>query len=62
MAQNLSHTIKGVAGNLSAKTLYTAALELEQGIRQRQAAMLPALLKDLGDALEEVLESARKVI
>ena len=33
VARNLTHTIKGLAGNISATRLFAAALELEEGLR-----------------------------
>ncbi|CAK0765992.1 two-component system, sensor histidine kinase and response regulator [Gammaproteobacteria bacterium] len=42
-AAHLAHTIKGVAGNISAKRLYDATLALEQGIKHSREAAFMAL-------------------
>ena len=56
-AVRLAHTMKGVAGNLSAKELQRAALKLEQGIKQELRADHPTLLANFGCALARVLTS-----
>ncbi len=61
LARRLTHTLKGVAGNIAAKTLYDAATRLESGLRQTDTRELAPLLDDLEDALKEVLQSSRKI-
>ncbi len=58
LAIRLSHTIKGVAGNLSAKTLHRRAMELELGIRDNNDEDIDNLLDNFEIALKEVLTSA----
>ncbi|MGN7611197.1 response regulator [Magnetococcales bacterium HHB-1] len=57
IAQNLAHTIKGAAGNLSATALFDAAYALEMAIRQKKRAQWLPLLDQFNNALNEVLES-----
>jgi signal transduction histidine kinase/HPt (histidine-containing phosphotransfer) domain-containing protein len=56
-ARRLVHTLKGVAGNLSAKDLYAAALELEMAVQQENAENFDRLLDNLEGAVSRVLES-----
>ncbi len=56
-AMQLSHTIKGVAGNFSAKELYEASLNLEKGIKQGEADHFNHLLYHFENSLNIVLES-----
>ena len=59
LAQRLAHTLKGVAGNISAKELYEAARMLELGIKQDRTDEFDGLLADFQGALNVVLESTR---
>ncbi|MBF0161729.1 MAG: response regulator [Magnetococcales bacterium] len=54
-AQVLAHTIKGIAGNLAARRLATAARELERAIETQQSEQWPALLEAFSQALAEVI-------
>lgn len=56
-AKQLVHTVKGLAGNLSAMELYDAALTLEQDILHKQQYMWPARLTQLQVNLEQVMNS-----
>ncbi|MEO5334581.1 MAG: response regulator [Magnetococcus sp. YQC-5] len=56
-AHHLAHSIKGMAGNLSAMRLFEAASKLETGIRANQRAQWPALLDDFIDCLNQVVDS-----
>jgi diguanylate cyclase (GGDEF)-like protein/PAS domain S-box-containing protein len=56
-ALRMAHTVKGVAGTLSANAVYEAARALEVGLRQRQRETLPAHVERLGAALEVVCRS-----
>ncbi|QTA87275.1 hybrid sensor histidine kinase/response regulator [Desulfonema magnum] len=61
LAQELTHAIKGVAGNLSAQALYMAAIQLESGIKQRKTTKaLNGLLEDFEYTLTEILDSVKK--
>jgi len=56
-ARKLAHTIKGVAGNISATRLYEAASELEQAIGQREEPRYDTLMTGFIDALGVVMKS-----
>ncbi|MEO5334362.1 MAG: response regulator [Magnetococcus sp. YQC-5] len=56
-AQLLAHSIKGMAGNFSAKSLSAAAAKLERGIKQQERETWPMLLEDFETCLNEVMES-----
>ncbi len=47
LARELTHTIKGVSGNLSARALHMAATELESGIKYGKDRELNGLLENL---------------
>ena len=52
-----AHAIKGIAGNLSAKTLRQAAYQLEIAIRQKQRQNWPGMLQNYTTILNQVLDS-----
>ena len=56
-AIHLTHTIKGLAGNLSAQKLYEAAAKLEKGIQENQQESWPTLLEQFDTALDQVIVS-----
>ena len=58
-AANLAHTVKGLAGNVSAETLFEAAAALEKGIKDNQRDNWPVLLDQFENALNVVLDSVR---
>ncbi|MBF0549937.1 MAG: response regulator [Deltaproteobacteria bacterium] len=60
-AERLAHTVKGIAGNLSAHGVYGAAQQLEMGLKEKNEAGYSELLTHLKLALEPVLESAREL-
>ncbi|MBF0462889.1 MAG: response regulator [Magnetococcales bacterium] len=53
----LAHAIKGIAGNLGARAVYTAAHDLEHAIAEDRREAWPQLLNTLAQALAEVLQS-----
>ncbi len=57
----LAHTLKGVAGNISADELRRAAFDLEHGIMQENASV-PESLDSFEDALTKVLESVGNLV
>jgi PAS domain S-box-containing protein len=59
MAHRLVHTLKGVAGSISAKDLQTAAQELEMAVKEGTLEGCGILLGNLEKALSQVLESIR---
>ncbi len=59
MAHRLVHTLKGVAGSISAKDLQTAAQELEMAVKEGTLEKCEILLGNLEKALSQVLESIR---
>ncbi|MEO5364368.1 MAG: response regulator, partial [Magnetococcus sp. DMHC-8] len=54
-AERLVHTIKGVAGNLSAVELFAAARRLEEAIRAGEQEHWPARLEGVAVALQRLL-------
>ncbi|MBF0134846.1 MAG: response regulator [Magnetococcales bacterium] len=56
-AQRLAHSVKGVAGNLSAQDLFNAARDLEVGIRDNHQERWPTLLETFTVAHQTVLNS-----
>jgi CheY-like chemotaxis protein len=58
-ALRLSHTIKGVSGNLSAKDLHAVASDLEKCIKQQILEKFDSLLEVFDQALRQVLESVK---
>ncbi|MBF0462484.1 MAG: response regulator [Magnetococcales bacterium] len=55
IARRLAHSVKGIAGNLSAPALFRAASALEKAIESARRETWPALLDDFKTALAEVL-------
>ncbi|MBF0296569.1 MAG: response regulator [Magnetococcales bacterium] len=53
----LVHSIKGIAGNISALPLHAAALALEQAIRREERTTWPSRLEGFADCLREVCAS-----
>jgi len=60
LALNLNHTLKGVAGNLSANELWQASRELESAIKNNGSARSEILLNTFEAALERALTSAEQ--
>jgi HPt (histidine-containing phosphotransfer) domain-containing protein len=58
-AGRMLHTLKGIAGNISAKTLYSAAEKLETAVSQNDADAILFLTGPLESALNQVLKSVR---
>ena len=56
-AQRLAHSVKGVAGNLSAKALYDAALTLEKTIQEEKREILPTVLNAFDQLVTQMLTS-----
>ncbi|HOO44587.1 MAG TPA: PAS domain S-box protein [Deltaproteobacteria bacterium] len=62
LAYRLVHTIKGVAGNLSAKGLQNSALMLERQVSgQERPDRGDLLMKDFEGSLQEVMDSALRM-
>ncbi len=57
----MMHTIKGVAGNISAKNLQAAALEIEMAARRGRLEDIDYLLHHFEDALNQVLQSGKQL-
>ena len=55
------HSLKGVAGNLSAKGVYAAARDLEAAFEKTDPALIAQELDYLGHELRPVLASARRL-
>lgn len=58
-ARELIHTIKGMAGNLSAMALFDTALQLEKSIHENRKSEWPTLFNCFNNALHTVLKSIR---
>ena len=56
-AQRLAHTVKGVAGNISANALFAAAADLESGLAGRASAGLDDWLANFESCMAEVIEA-----
>ena len=61
-AARIAHTLKGVAGNLSAVTVYRIAGELEVVLKYDHADFVDPLLLELTDAMAEIKESSLIVV
>jgi len=62
-AERTAHTVKGVAGNLGAKTVQSAASELEKAIRENAGpAPLETLRKRFAENLTALLEALRPAL
>ena len=59
LAERLMHTLKGVSGNLGAKTLSSLAAELERSLRNRNVRSLEAGLSRLPIELARLMEAIR---
>ena len=60
-AKDMVHTMKGMAGNLSATLLYQATKELEQAIEQGEVEEMSALLIPFERELHRILNSVRSL-
>ncbi|MBF0158280.1 MAG: response regulator [Magnetococcales bacterium] len=56
-AERLAHSVKGMAGNISAQELFQAALAMERAIREQQRQQWPVLLQQFRTSLAEVCRS-----
>ncbi|MBF0381270.1 MAG: response regulator, partial [Magnetococcales bacterium] len=56
-ARLLVHSIKGMAGNLSANSLFIAAQELERGIKNRKMETLPKLMDEFSTQMKLLLNT-----
>jgi two-component system, sensor histidine kinase and response regulator len=61
LSQHLIHTLKGVAGNFSADDLYTATVELENAVPNKEYKDLNDLIEKVEAALSQVVKSARSL-
>ncbi|AZN42381.1 hybrid sensor histidine kinase/response regulator [Paenibacillus albus] len=61
-ARFLTHTLKGVAGNIGASALHMAALKLETMIHEGKYAKLEIVLDTLEEKLKEVLDSIASLV
>ncbi len=61
-AKHLVHSIKGVAGNLSAKALYVSARHLEMAIVEKQREQWPELLARFESELNQILQSTHRLL
>jgi two-component system, sensor histidine kinase and response regulator len=59
LAERLVHTLKGVSGNLGAKTISRLAAELEGSLKNRDVGTLEGALSGMAVELERVIEAIR---
>jgi len=59
--RKLAHTLKGVAGNFSAKSLQAAVLEIEMAAHRKSHEDIGSLMNYFENALNQVLESAQSL-
>ncbi|MDY6972145.1 MAG: response regulator [Thermodesulfobacteriota bacterium] len=59
LARRQAHTLKGIAGNISAKELQRVALETEMAFKEGTIEDIEPMIGNLGASLDRVLESAR---
>lgn len=59
-AERIAHTLKGVAGNISAYDIYTAASELERGLSAKEINSLNTLINNIEKALKPVIASIKE--
>jgi len=57
-----AHTLKSVAGNISAKALYAAARDLEMAMREGRTSGLEPLIAILNDELNTAINAARCIL
>jgi two-component system sensor histidine kinase/response regulator len=55
VAHRLAHSVKGIAGNLSAETVYSAAALLEESIQEGRAEEWPGLLNCFQEEIDHLL-------
>ncbi len=60
-ALNLTHTLKGVSGNISATALQKAVHDLDRGINEGRQNDLPLLLDNFERNLNQILESSHSL-
>ena len=60
-AQRLTHTFKGVAGNLSATDVYNIAQEIETAIRQGDRDLIIAGIDKLEEGMRVIVETVRNM-
>jgi PAS domain S-box-containing protein len=61
-AERLAHTIKGVAGNIGAMDLYTAAQHLEAGIKEKGRSIADEMISETRSKLETVTTAIADLI
>jgi PAS domain S-box-containing protein len=61
LAERITHTVKGVAGNIGLGPVFTAAEKLERAIRERDA-VVPALLEEFTLVLGGQVQAIRQAI
>ncbi|MBF0288718.1 MAG: response regulator [SAR324 cluster bacterium] len=61
LASRLSHTLKGVSGNIGAMELHEASLQLETAIKKNKSNVPSALIDEVQDCFNQVLSSINKL-
>jgi two-component system, sensor histidine kinase and response regulator len=60
-ARRTAHTLKGIAGNLSATEIFEVARDLETAVQQGDQTTISESLDRLDDALKTVIQTARRL-
>ncbi|MBF0225165.1 MAG: transporter substrate-binding domain-containing protein [Desulfobacterales bacterium] len=60
-AHELSHMIKGMAGNIGAESLYNAAADLDIAIKKKETKDFETLLKKFSSILSQLIEVIKKI-
>ncbi|MEO5348103.1 MAG: response regulator [Magnetococcus sp. YQC-3] len=55
VAHRLAHSVKGIAGNLSAEAVYSAAAQLEESIQEGRTEEWPGLLNHFQEEIDHLL-------
>jgi two-component system, sensor histidine kinase and response regulator len=61
LAERLAHTVKGVAGNIGLRPVFTAAEKLERAISHEDAAV-PALVEEFAQVLSRQVEAIQQAM
>lgn len=60
-AERLAHTVKGIAGNISAKNVHQTARQLEDSLKEKKADQYDRCLSDLDQALQQVTAGVKSL-
>ncbi|MBF0550483.1 MAG: response regulator [Deltaproteobacteria bacterium] len=60
-AERIAHTVKGIAGNISAQDVHQAARQLEESLNEKQADQYDRCLSDLDQALQPLTAGVKSL-